>query len=87
VRSAIPIASRMTTPKNTMSRPSTSRGSSDILQVRTYRSPSTVSRTNLTSDMGSVASMRRSSQLLPANRSFMKQTSASAAKTRSYMKY
>jgi hypothetical protein len=87
VRTAIPIASRLTTPKNTMTRPSTSRGSSDIPQVRTYRSPSTVSRTNLTSDMGSVASMRRSSQLLPANRSFMKQTSASAAKTRSYMKY
>lgn len=52
--------------------------------ARTYRSPSTVSRTNLTSDKGSVASMKRSAQILRPNRSFMKQTSSSAAKSKNY---
>ena len=55
--------------------------------ARTYRSPSTVSRTNLTTDKGSVASMKRSSQILSPSRSFMKQTSSSAAKNRNYSRF
>jgi len=83
VQTGIPTPSRQTVTRQASARVT----SGDVPQARTYRSPSTVSRTNLTSDMGSVSSMRRSSQLLPPSRSFMKQTSASAAKTRSQMRY
>ena len=55
--------------------------------TRTYRSPSTVSRTNLTSEKGSVASMKRSAQILSPSRSFMKQTSSSAAKSKTVSRY
>ncbi|CAG2169479.1 unnamed protein product [Oppiella nova] len=66
---------------------STIRQTSAPMNTRTYRTPSTVSRTNMTSDMGSISSMRRSSQLLSPNRSFMKQTSSSAAKSRINSRY
>ena len=84
-KTGIPLPSRSST-RNTNGM-SSSRPHHPIPNARTYRSPSTVSRTNLTTDKGSVASMKRSAQILSANRSFMKQTSSSAAKTRNLSKY
>ena len=65
----------------------TNRTTNQNPNARTYRSPSTVSRTHMTSDKGSVASMKRSAQILAPSRSFMKQTSSSAAKNRNYSRY